>query len=33
MEILELTDSGYIDENIAKEYKVLLSKYYDYDIT
>jgi hypothetical protein len=32
MEILELTDSGYIDENIAKEYKVLLSKHYDYDI-
>ena len=24
MEILELTDSGYIDENIAKEYKEIL---------
>jgi hypothetical protein len=32
MEILELTDSGYIDENIAKEYKELLLKYYNYNI-
>lgn len=33
MEILEITDSGYIDENIAKEYKGLLLKYYNYIIT
>jgi len=32
MEILEITDSGYIDENIAKEYKELLLKYYNYII-
>lgn len=31
MEILEIIDSGYVDENIAREYKILLSKYYDYD--
>jgi hypothetical protein len=33
MGILEIIDSGYIDENIACEYKVLLSKYYNYDTT
>ena len=33
MEILELTDSGYIDENIAKEYKEILLKYYNHIIT
>lgn len=33
MEILELTDSGYIDENIANEYKEILLKYYNYIIT
>jgi hypothetical protein len=32
MEILELTNSGYIDENIAMEYKELLLKYYNYNI-
>lgn len=31
MGILEIIDSGYIDENIACEYKVLLLKYYQYD--
>ena len=31
MGILEIIDSGYIDENIACEYKILLSKYYNYD--
>ena len=33
MEILELTDRGYIDENIAKEYKEILLKYYNHNIT
>ena len=36
MEILEMTDrgdSGYIDENIANEYKEILLKYYNYIIT
>ena len=31
MEILEILDSGYVDENIACEYKVLLLKHYNYD--
>ena len=33
MGILEILDSGYVDENIAKEYKGILLKYYNYDIT
>ena len=33
MEILDMTDSGYIDDNIAKEYKEILLKYYNYIIT
>jgi large-conductance mechanosensitive channel len=33
MEILEISDSGYIDKNIANEYKDILKKYYKYVIT
>jgi hypothetical protein len=33
MEILELKDNAYIDENIAKEYKEILLKYYNHNIT
>jgi hypothetical protein len=33
MEILDMTDSGYIDDNIAKEYKEILLKYFNYIIT
>ncbi len=33
MEILDMTDSSYIDENIANEYKEILLKYYKYIIT
>jgi hypothetical protein len=32
MEILDMTDGGYIDDNIAKEYKEILLKYYNYII-
>ena len=33
MELLEISDSGYIDKNIANEYKEILLKHYNHIIT